>query len=363
MKIGYFTDTYFPQVNGVTFVVDEWKRAFEKQGDEPHVFYPGGKPYTPTRNEHPTASIRMPFYNGYRIALPFGVKKHCHDLEVIHTHGLFSMAWSAKRIAKKLNKPLVLSYHTPVELYMDYMTKRKSIANPLTKLYFRWERKLMKSCDLVTAPSTPIKTYLEEKGIKNVRAMSYGMDTSLFKKVDASAFKKKYGLKGTVIGYCGRIGYEKRIEDVINLAPKFNGTIIIAGGGPQDEYYKGLASRHKNVNFLGFIPREKLSTFYSALDVFVFPSVVETQGKVAMEAMACGVPVVGADVLALKETITPGKTGYLFEPGNQGQILDCVEKSIKNRKKLSKNCLEFARQHSTDTVVKKLRKIYKELSG
>ncbi len=71
-----------------------------------------------------------------------------------------------------------------------------------------------------------------------------------------------------------------------------------------------------DVRFLGFLERDELAAFYSALDVFAFPSPVETQGLVALEANACGTPVVGANAGALSNTIVAGETGYHFESGD-----------------------------------------------
>jgi len=88
--------------------------------------------------------------------------------------------------------------------------------------------------------------------------------------------------------------------------------------------------------------------FYTCLDVFVFPSQAETQGLVALEAMACGTPVVGADALALKDTIQEGMNGYLYECGNRKDLLDKIKKAYNNRDKLSKSSKEYVQEHSVE---------------
>ena len=154
---------------------------------------------------------------------------------------------------------------------------------------------------------------------------------------------------------------EKHLEDIIGIADRFDGEILLAGLGPALEHYKKLAAGKKSVKFLGFLDRKDLLGFYSSLDLFVFPSTVETQGLVALEAMACGVPVIGADAFALKNTITPGKTGYLYRQGDKEMLGERIEKGYENRKKLSKNCKEYVKEHSVEKSMEKLMKLYEKL--
>jgi len=364
MKIGYFTDTYFPQINGVTTTIAEWKKELEKLGEEVYVFYPRGSGYVQFKNEFGVPSLGLPPYKGYRIAIPIGAMNKAKELnlDIVHIHSQFMMGWFGRRVSKRLKVLRIFSYHTPGEMYAKYVSRKKVVMSVLKKLYILWERRLLNSCDVVIVPTAATKKFLEAKRILNTKILSNGVDTSHFKKINANSFKSELNLWGKVIGYCGRIGYEKRIGDLINLAPAFDGTILIAGSGPHVEHYKKMASIYKNIRFLGFIQRKKLPEFYSALDFFIFPSVVETQGKVALEAMACGVPVIGAYALALKDTIQDGETGYWFEPGNTKEMLYKIELGYRNRKFLSKKSLAFARENSVQKTAQKLLKIYSDLA-
>jgi len=82
---------------------------------------------------------------------------------------------------------------------------------------------------------------------------------------------------------------------------------------------------------------------------------------VALEAMACGTPVIGADALALKETIIDGKTGYLYKPGDVDELFMKLEMAYENREILAGNCVAEARKHSVENTVNALRKIYENL--
>lgn len=359
MDIGFFTDTYYPQINGVTCTIASWKDTIKNENI--YLYYPSST-YTPKKNEVSFRSIRFPFYNGYRIGIPINITKYARNLDIVHIHGLFSLAIAGIRVSRKFDLPCILTYHTPADRYLHYITKNKRMGRYLRKIYLRWERRILNSCDLITAPTTIIEKELEKKGFENLMTLSNGIDLNIFKPVDKGWIKKKYGIRAEkCIGYCGRFGYEKRLEDIINIADDFDGDILLAGDGPAYKYYKDLAKDKKNVKILGFLNRNILPYFYSALDAFIFPSTVETQGIVALEAMACGTPVVGAHALALKETITHGKTGYHYEVGDTIDLKDKIEKCYENRRKLSKNCLEYVKVHSVDRISERLLEIYDEL--
>ncbi|MEM4347839.1 MAG: glycosyltransferase [Candidatus Altiarchaeota archaeon] len=362
MKIGFFTDTYFPQVNGVTYTIKTWKDKLSEIGEEIFVYYPKSS-YKAEKNEFPFHSIEFKFYRGYRVAFPTRISKKAGFLDVVHVHGLFTMAWAGLYISKKFSLPKILTYHTPADQYINYVTRREKLQRLLIRVYNYYEKKLLNSFDLVTAPSNVIKKRLIEKGVNDVIVLSNGIDLKFFRKINPKDFKRKFGIHGKkFIGFCGRFGYEKHLEDLISIAENFDGEILIAGLGPAESYYKKLAKGKKNVKFLGFLNRDDLLGFYSTLDLFIFPSTAETQGLVALEAMACGVPVIGANAFALKDTVKDGKTGYLYEQGDVKTLAELIEKAYEHRKTLSKNCIEYVKEHSIENTIKKLMKIYHKLS-
>lgn len=358
MKIGFFTDTYFPDMNGVSYTVHSWKKILEKE-HEIYVFYPESN-YIPEYNEIPVTAVKFPFYEGYRVASSLPPKKvRSIEFDVVHVHGIFSMALMGIIISKQKKIPRFLTYHTPISKYMHYLTKNEALKDILAKIYLRYEKKILSSFNVI-APSKVISKELNDKGIQ-ATVLSNGIDLNLFCPLNPSNFKKKNRITAKkVIGFCGRIGYEKKIEDLINIASRFDGEILIAGCGPAEKFYRNLASNKKlkNVKFLGKLKREELSEFYSSLDLFVFPSVVETQGLVALESMACGTPVIGANALALKETISDGETGYLYTPGDIEDLLEKIDKAYKHRDTLSIKCREKIKEHSVEKSVEKLIEIY-----
>lgn len=369
MKIGFFTDTYFPQINGVTFTLDLWKKEFEKIYGKENVFifYPRST-YKGSNNEISLPSVKFPLYEGYKISLPSSRPLNI-NLDIVHIHGLYSSAIFGIYVVRKLKISCIITYHTPTHLYTHYATNlmngffsenlTKKFSNVLQKYLMEWEKFVLNACDIITVPSHTIAEYLKIQGIKTdkIKVISNGIDTNLFKE-DVGIRKLQSEKNERCIGYCGRIGYEKKIDDLINLAKKFSGEILIVGDGPAKKHYEKHTNKYNNIKFLGKIRHDELPKFYSKIDFLIFPSVVETQGLVALEAMACGTPVIGANALALKETIIDGKTGLLYEPGNVDELFVRLENAYENREILAKNCVEEARKHSIENTIKDLRKIY-----
>ena len=135
MKIGFFTDTYFPQVNGVSYTLAPWKRELERKGNKVKVYFPADKKYAPQKNEFGFSSINFPMYKDYRIAFPFGVEKAARDLDIVHMHTQFVMGAAGWHIANKFRLPKVFTYHTPVEMYSFYFSKSKFLTKQFIKLY------------------------------------------------------------------------------------------------------------------------------------------------------------------------------------------------------------------------------------
>ncbi len=361
MKIGFFTDTYFPQVNGVTFTLQAWCRELERRGHEVSIYYPSGD-YAPGVREHPFRSVGLWFYPEYRVTLPLRVPKDTSHLDVVHQHGVYGMAFAGLRASWAHKTPRVLTFHTPGDEYLGYLPGNRILGGVYRSAYLLWERRMFNAYGHVTTASPVIRDRLIGNGVRDVEVLSNGIDLKLFGRVGAEEFRRRHGISTErVIGFCGRLGYEKHVEDLIGAADSFDGTVLIAGAGPAEEYYKRIAEGKRNVRFLGFLPRETLREFYSALDVFVFPSFCETQGLVALESMACGTPVVAVPVLALKSTVEDGVTGYHYRPKDVGGLLSRVGECYGNMGRLRTGCLKEAARNSVEATVDRLEEMYLNL--
>jgi len=362
--VAAFTDTYLPTVNGVTYTIEAWRDRWESRGGRMDVVYPHSE-YEPDAGEFPVRSAAFPFYDGYRVGSP-SVPDDVTDVDVVHAHTAFSLGIGALRLARDRSMPLVATYHTPTGEYTDYFTDFDPISDGLERISQAYERWFLERTDLVLAPTEPTAEYLREavEVSTPVQVLSNGVDVDRFRPVDATDFRDRYDLEGPLVGYTGRHGYEKRLFDLIDAAPALDATVVLGGDGPaREELERRAETVGADVRFLGFLDREELPAFYSALDVFAFPSPVETQGLVALEANACGTPAAGADAGALADTVVDDETGYQFEVGDVPDLVASVHRALANRDRLAENCLDRRDAISIEHTVDELADIYAELAA
>jgi 1,2-diacylglycerol 3-alpha-glucosyltransferase len=138
-------------------------------------------------------------------------------------------------------------------------------------------------------------------------------------------------------------------------------TDVFGGDGPAREGLMGRAEGlDADIRFLGFLDRGELAAFYTSLDAFLFPSPVETQGLVALEANACGTPVVGVDSGALAETVDSGETGHHFPRDDPEAFRDAIRRTLEARDRLSEICLARRDAISVEHAVDKLETVYRD---
>ncbi|WP_129116969.1 glycosyltransferase [Halegenticoccus tardaugens] len=358
-----FTDTYLPTVNGVTYTVQTWRDRWRARGGRMDVVYPAADGYEPGRGEYPIRSLPFPFYEGFRFGLP-KVPESVRDADVVHAHTPFALGLGAMRLAKREGTPLVASYHTPTGEYASYLTSRERLETRIEGLSERYERWFFDRTDAIIAPSESTRRHLlDAVGVDApVRVVPNGVDVERFRPVDDATFRERHDLgDGALLGYTGRHGFEKCLSDAVDAVAgaDVDATLVFGGDGPARPHLAARAeSRGVDARFLGFLDREELPAFYSALDAFLFPSPVETQGLVALEANACGTPVVGVDRGALADTIVEGVTGYHFDSGDVAGFVAAIERAIEERDRLREGCLDRRAEISVEHAVDRLVEVY-----
>jgi len=292
MRIGFFTDSYFPEIDGVTYTLKSWKERLEEKGHEIYIIYPKNSGYEPGENEIPVASVRNPFYAGYRIPIPTGFSD-IPELDIVHCHGPGPIGRLGSFYASRKQVPKIYTHHTPIEDYFEQTVKSKKISDILTRLYLPVENRFLKGFDTVTA-SSKIHRDVE------YQELPVGVDTEFFKPSEGEMFEDK---KGPVIGYSGRLSNEKNVGKILDFMDGFDGTLVIVGEGPKEESLKEKAG--DAVVFKKFLPRDKLPEFYSSIDCYITASTGDTLGLAPLEANACGTPVLAPDVHPFDQTIGP----------------------------------------------------------
>lgn len=368
-SVAAFTDTYLPTVNGVTYTVKTWRERWQARGGRMDVVYPDADGHDAGAGEHPVRSFPFPFYDGFRFGVP-RVPDAVADVDVVHAHTPFSLGVAGLRLAGSRELPFVASYHTPTGEYAAYLTSVGPVEDRIEALSERYERWFFSKADAVIVPSETTRTrLLDDVGVADaggptaVPVVPNGVDVERFRPVDDADFRRRHGLPdGPLVGYTGRHGHEKCLGDVLAACEGLEATVVFGGDGPaREELEREAADRDVDARFLGFLDREELPGFYSSLDAFLFPSPVETQGIVALEAFACGTPVVAVDHGALSDTVDHGETGYHYDPGDIEGFRSAVEATLAEHDRLRENCLARRSEISVEHAIDELAAVYERV--
>lgn len=386
MRIGLFSDTYIPLINGVSTSIDMLKRALERKGHQVYIVTvaPKGMKY-----KYEDKIVRIPgvpigFFD-YRLTSIYPAKAiktiKSWNLDIIHSQTEFGIGSFARIIAKQFNIPIVHTYHTSYEETIDYVTKgyfensSKKIVEYLTKFY----------CDktiseLIVPTKKTYDLFKDKYKVKrNIYIVPTGIDTQKydskqFKKSAITALKKKVGLKENDVAllYIGRLGYEKNVQYLVSNHAKIvkknpNCKLVIVGDGPEREKLEKLAHKLKiedYILFVGKVPFENIAIYYQLGDIFVTASLAETQGLTVLEALSAGLPCVTIKDNSYKDAVIEGINGYMFSTKRQyiNTILEMAS-DYKKRKYMASEALKSSIPHSADVFADRVLKVYELAIG
>lgn len=333
LNIGFFTDSYFPEIDGVTYTLNLWKERLEERGHEVFIIYPDSERYDPEEREIPVRSVPNPFYSGYNIGVPLGYGKVPEGLDVVHCHGPALVGRLGRRYAAKKDIPKVYTHHTPIEEYVEQAVPSKRMANLIAKIYVPIENRFLSKFDVVTCSTGRMDRDVEAE------ELTVGIDMDFFEPKEDS-FVEEMEIERPVVGYSGRVSGEKNVDHLCEFAEEFEGSVVIVGEGPDRSRVERDAG--VNVEVMDFLDREKLPEFYSGIDVFVTASTGDTLGLSTLEANACGTPVAAADVEPFRQTIE-SENGERFELGDTEDMVRTVKKALGNshhtRSAVEKHCV------------------------
>jgi len=369
-KIAIFTDTYVPDVNGVAITLKHFTDYLEKKGYEYIVFAPNSKKEEErfSSQVHRFKSMSFFLYPECRLALPntFKMKAELQKFQpdIIHIVTPFNIGFFGIRLAKKLNIPVVGSYHTNFDKYLEYYNLQ-FLKNFIWK-YMRWFHKPLQR---IFVPSNDTIEQLRRKGFRNLKVWPGGVDCELFHPdYSKESVRKKYQIKEEfILSFVGRLAPEKDIDTLMKIAAniplELNKKIhwLIVGDGPSKE--EMMKNALPNMTFTGYLNGGNLAEVYSASNLFVFPSATETFGNVVIEALASGTPVIGANAGGVKSLVTSNKNGILCEPKKVEEFVRAIETVLTDsqlRMTLSKNARQFALTQSWEAIFDQLMKDYEE---
>ncbi len=385
MNIAIITDTYFPDINGVTSSIYTLAIALRKKGHRVYIFATSDNNSPVIRRVHKKPpvfripSIPMLLVRPYRTTMPysFGLVRILKRLkiDIIHTQTEFSMGMVGLSSSMALHLPIVHTYHTMLEDYTHYILNGK-VTKIITPGMAQKYSKIF--CNIPTGlivPTEKVKHSLCEYGVKKpIYVIPTGIDISPFNRSnfdpkEIEDLRSSLGInKGDkVLLSLGRVAKEKSIHVIIEQMPKIvekmpTVKLLVIGDGPALPELKELASKlnmSSHVIFAGAVPYAEIGRYYQTGDVFISCSTSETQGLTYYEAMAAGLPVIARKDDAVNELFKDGENAVLFD--REDVLPDIVTSLFSDEKKMalfSSHAEETVASYSAETFANRVEEAY-----
>lgn len=391
MRIAYFSDCYFPTINGVSTSIETAASALQSSGQQVCLFLPT-HPEQDSRSA-PLAEVRLPsvvlpVLKDNRLGFPVNrafwqaVKQRNFDLVHIHTPGTLGLL--GLFYAKLRGLPYVFTHHTLFEEYLHYLPLPKKLtAAPV----MAWMRMFWNNAQAVIAPSQSIAERLALQGLTvpcqviptAINAMALGCledkeaNDPLIPSADSSVNRFCSAENNYHLLYVGRLAFEKSLDfllsalkEIIESRPE--AILTFVGDGPARTSLEKMAEQlgiQDHTRFVGWRPRCELAAFYRQARCFLFASQTETQGLVLLEAQTCGCPVVAVAAQGVNEAVSHGKGGFLVAPGNLRDYVDYTLELLNKEgtyHRLSRDAMLNAKAFAQEQMALQLSKLYQKIT-
>ena len=378
MRIGIFTESYWPVTNGVSTSVETFRVELEKRGHRIHIFctaYPGHVDSHNGITRFP--SVRVPLRRYYPIPIPVSPEAHRKFKEfkpdIVHTMSPFMLGQLGMRWGRDAGVPIISTNHT---LYTEYAHYMPIVPMAVTRAYLvRLMRRFYSLCDEVLVPSSPVRDLLRSWGIET----PIDITPTPMKHVEADPawrgeVRSQYGIPpdSVVAIYVGRIAAEKNIRllvDAFQMAAaraKSDARLLLVGSGPFESACRGIVADRglsDRVSFTGWLSHEDALKCYAASDFLAHPSVTETQGLTVGEAMGLGLPTVAGRAYGSLDAIEQGVNGLLAE-NTAAAFADAMLTLFDDeavRRTMSIAAMEKVIMYSPEVIVGRLIRTYETL--
>ena len=377
MKILMATDEYFPLVGGLEYSIEIMACELRQLGHEVAILAPEFPNLPPEESTFRLRSLPSMFGRGDRFSIPFPRKMmktlKNTDWDIIHIHTPYHIGHISYSIAKKMNVACVYTCHSLQEHFTHGIPV---LPQSLLKWGARfWNRRFCNRADGVIAPSEDIKNILLQQGITApIFSLKTPIDGKWFDPIrKVSPYQEQLGFlpNEKICLYVGQIAKEKNLQfliDSFKLVQEAvnNSRLVLIGDGPyraELQKYINHLGLTQSVMIMGYLPRRELSTWYSHATLFLFPSMIETQGMVVPEALYFGLPAIIVDGTGTRGVVQSGVNGFVIQP-NKHLYAQSVIRALDNlelRKRLAANAQSQALTE-THHVIESLLEIYTELT-
>jgi glycosyltransferase involved in cell wall biosynthesis len=389
MKILMISDVYFPRINGVSSSIQTFRHELQQLGHgvvliAPHYAIAEDGERSTKIMESEEDIIRLPsrkieFDPEDRIMKIRDIllnwrKIKAKNFDLIHVQTPFIAQILGVRLKRRLKIPLIISYHTLFEEYLQhyfpFMPQR-----PL-RLFTRYlARRHCQRAQGIIVPSQMIAKVLQRYGVrKPLKVLPTGIDLNRFSRRDPMIFRQKHQIDSQrpLLAFVGRVAFEKNIDFLLYVVKLLtrsfpNILLAIAGQGPAEMHLRRLTAHleiEAHVLFLGYLDRENgVQELCSAADAFVFASRTETQGLVLLEALAVGTPVVALSVMGTKD-ILQENSGALVPEDNHADFAEKVKTLLSDsnlKNKLREEANVYIQRWSSRALAEQLQLFYEEI--
>lgn len=323
VRVAIVTESFLPQVNGVTGSVLKVCEHLRAEGHDTLVVAPGPGPSR--HGAIPVVRIPsapLPGYAEQRLAYPsFRLAQALREFrpDVVHLAAPAVLGAQAAGIAHRAGVPAVAIYQTDLPGYAARYGWRGA-----TEAVWSWLRRIHETAARTLAPSRHACAELVAHGFPSVDRWPRGVDVERFHpQFRDDDFRRRAAPRGELlVGYVGRLAREKELDLLREVHALAGVRLVVAGDGPQRAHLQRVLPR---AQFLGMVHGRELSSVFASLDVFVHTGRYETFCQTAQEALASGVPVVAPAAGGLLDIVDPGVNGRFFTPGDAGALRSVVE--------------------------------------
>jgi len=376
MKVLITTDAYAPTISGVVTSVINLSTELAKMGHEVRILtlsHDGCS--NKVNNVYYIKSFGINVYPNVRATVSFN-DKYLKEIikwspDIIHSQCEFFTFLFAKRISKKLNIPIVHTYHTMYEHYTDYVIKNQAIGSKLVSVF---SKGILNNVETVIAPTEKVRESLKKYGVeKEIEVIPTGINLDKFKVKMTTEEKLQLkhdlgiGPEDRVILSVGRLGVEKNIDEILLNLPLLiekhqSIKMVIVGDGPYRSHLEQKAMELQighHVIFIGMVAPETISKYYQLADIFVSASESETQGLTYIEALANGIPEICKKDKCLEGVLISGYNGFAYEKSQE--FIEDMNYLLENyavRSRMSVNAEKSAERYGSYTFVRSVESLY-----
>lgn len=377
MRIGIFSESYRPLINGVSTSLDLLIAELERAGHRVYVFTSSYPNFVDERD----GVFRFPSINSLvepdyvlpiPISGPIARTVPTLNLDVIHSQSPFILGRLARRIAHRNSIPHISTNHT---LYTEYAHYLPIVPPPLTRAYLvGLMRSFYNDCQQVIVPSELTKNRLIGYGVSTpIEVIPTGIPEPPYILRSREDTKARLELPNyaRVLLYVGRLAPEKNLFLLLDAFRRIltdvpESYLVIAGSGksgkPLHNYAEQIGVGHR-VKFTGFLDRTRLDPIYRTADVFLFPSKTETQGLAVGEALAAGAPCVVVNGGGAPESVHHEVDGFLVDDSAEA-MANCAIRLLQNddlRRKMSDAARANTALLRPDAVARRIITLYERI--